>query len=199
MPKHLKTAFDWTIGFALNNLAGAAIAAVGAGGVASGLSDALNAPTWAVASIGMSSAALIIAVLTRFKVRSVLPDQPTRADVKQWSSVKRLRLSEAACLWVGIEPHEQITDQRVRWALHRLREAIEDDELVRRRSPSELDVAEMIRSAGYTEGVSDNVQVDVVELARYADSTGQPRPAFLRDVDVPVDDSDRQHLSSSSQ
>lgn len=199
MLKHLKTAFDWTIGFALNNLAGAAIVAVGGGGAASGLSDALNAPTWAIASIGMSAVALIIAALTWFKVRSVLPDQPTRADVKQWSSVKRLRLSDAACLWVGIEPHEQIVDQRVRVALHRLREAIEDDELIRRRSPSELDFAEMIRSAGYTEGVSDNAQVDVVELARYADSTGQPRPAFLRDVDVPADDGDRQHLSSSSQ
>ena len=196
MPKYLKTACDWAISLILSHL----VAFAGVGGLtASSLSVVFNAPTWAVVSIGMSSAALIIAIFTLLRVRSVLPNQPMRADIERWSSVGRLQLSEAACLWEEIEPHKPIIDQRVRVRLHLLKEAIENDKLVRRRSLIERALDEQLRSDDGTVSVSDHDKVDVVELARYADSTGRPRPAFLRDVDVPVDDGDRQHLSSSSQ
>lgn len=194
MSKHLKTARDWAIGLILSHL----VAFAGFGGlIASSLSVVFNAPTWAMVSIGISSAALIIAIFTLFRVRSLLPNQPMRADIERWSSVGRLRLFEAACLWEEIEPHKPIIDQRVRVRLHWLKEAIEDDKLVRRRSLIERALDEQLRSDDGTVSVSDDDKVGVVELARYADRTGQPRPPFLRDVDV--DDSDRQHLSSSSQ
>lgn len=201
MSDHLRTAGNWARNYVVSHLITSVILAVGVGGsVTSGLTAALDAPAWAIAAITVSAVALIVAVFTLTKLRHVLPDQPVRADAKQWGAVRRLKLSEAACLWVGIEPHDPIVNQRVRARLHRLREAVEDGELVRRRSQLAQALDDAIQADGSGVTVSDRDEVETIELARYADSTGQPRPEFLRNVEVVVhNDGEHQQRSSASQ
>lgn len=201
MSEHLRTARNWVLNRVVDHLITSVVVVVGVGGlVTSGLTAALDAPAWAIAAITMSGVALIVAVFTLTKLRHVLPDQPARADAKQWGAVRRLKLSDAACLWVDIEPHDPIADQRARLMLHKLKEAVEDGELVRCRSQLAQDLDDAIRADGGDVTISDRDRVETIELARYADSTGQPRPEFLRNVEVAVrNDGERQQRSSASQ
>ena len=201
MSEHLRTARNWVLNRVVDHLITSVVVVVGVGGlVTSGLTAALDAPAWAIAAITMSGVALIVTVFTLARLRHVLPDQPVRADAKQWGAVRRLKLSDAACLWVGFEPHDPIVDQRVHLMLHKLKEAAEDGDLVRRRSPLDQALDDAVRADGGRVTVSDRDEVETIELARYADSTGQPRPEFLRNVEVVVrNDGEHQQHSSAGQ
>lgn len=201
MVKHLRAVGNWAVDYIVGHLITSAIVMAGVGSfAASGLSAIFDAPRWTTAAITVSIAAFIVAVLTLIRVRHVLPDQPVRADAKQWGAVRRLKLSDAACLWVGVEPHDPISNQRARVRLHMLKEAVVDGELARLRSQlaQTLDAAVQADGGGVT--VDDRDEVEMAELARYADSTGQPRPKFLRNVEAAVrDGSEHQQRSSASQ
>lgn len=201
MSEHLRTARNWAAAYVVDRLITSVVVAVGVGGsVTSGLTAALDAPAWAIAAITVSAVALIVAVFTLAKLRHVLPDQPVRADAKQWGAVRRLKLSDAACLWVDLEPHDPIAVQGAHLILHKLKEAVEDGELVRRRSPLDQALDDAIRADGGRVTVSDRDEVETIELARYVDSIGQPRPEFLRNVEVVVrNGGERQQRSSASQ
>ena len=61
-------------------------------------------------------------------------------DPKAWERVKLLQLSEAACLWVDIEPHYPIVDRRAQAAYFQLPKCYGDrrDSLLSRLGPGGL-------------------------------------------------------------
>ena len=107
---------------------------------------------------------------------------PEKADMIAWVDVEVLELWQAACLWVGLEPHNPLQTQEARAMLAQLLGATRLHKL---KCPIDLNLG----ASGDLDPawVSDTQRTTQMDLAHYARTTGQSIPAFLKDIELPND------------
>ncbi len=101
-----------------------------------------------------------------------------------WLKVRLLTLEESACLWVGLEPHSPITDQRAKAALSQLKGAVKTGQLQCNWHNS-LAALHVLLGHGDTSWPTEKQAISNVSLAVYAHETNQVVPKFLENVNVP--------------
>ena len=108
-----------------------------------------------------------------------------KADADTWGKYPVFKLHEAACLWVGIEPHYPIVNHEAKEALYELRHAIglglmgfvPTLERIFNR------YAEGLMQSPSTWRPSDTETVKAIHLRKYADRTGKV-PEFLKNIEI---------------
>ena len=103
---------------------------------------------------------------------------PSKANISDWTNVELLSLNDAACLWVGLEPHSPIATPNGRAVFSQLKGAIKAGSL-QCNWPSALEFL-----SGQKWPQADQV-ISMVELAKYAVNQKLPIPEFLRNVKFP--------------
>ena len=111
---------------------------------------------------------------------------PAKANIDDWENVELFSLKDAACLWVDLEPHWPLRDQKAKAVFAQLRGAIKMDRLHCEKPPFQ-DLPALFGGTDVP-WASENKPVFRVELARYAHSTGNPVPDFLKVVELPAED-----------
>ena len=101
-----------------------------------------------------------------------------------WSKVALLKLEEAACLWVGLEPHSPITDQNAKAALSQLKGAVKTGQLQSNWNNSLLALQAWL-GGGDVSWPTEKQAISIVSLAAYAHGTNQVVPKFLGNVNLP--------------
>ena len=113
--------------------------------------------------------------------RAVSP--ATHFNVADWESVRVFQLGDAACLWVGVEPHSPISDPRASAMFKRL-----SGEIVEGRLQCSRGWAGLSNLMGGDPWWPKHQQhVSAIALRRYADAVGEA-PTFLESVVVPVEE-----------
>ena len=119
------------------------------------------------------------------EVETQKPTVPEKADLVAWGKYKTFKLYEAACLWVGTEPHYPIVDQAAENALSRLRHAIVLRELsfVPNWVFINETLPELFIKSRSTWRPTHDQQVTAIHLRTYADRIGDV-PEFLQHVKI---------------
>ena len=105
----------------------------------------------------------------------------SEVEVSHWEGTGTFRLGDAACLWVGIEPHNPITEIRAKAKFATLSGAVVNNSI----RSSFSDNAFLRFIAGNKEKWPDyNQEVHAVFLRQYADKIGDV-PLFLKSVQAP--------------
>lgn len=134
--------------------------------------------------------------VTEKSTSSNSPKEPQPANAALYQNHKTLSLYEAACLWVEIEPHYPIVDQRAGAKLSCLKGAVRNGELVcawRSSWTHIVDTVQGIRDKTPT----DSQEVAMVALRRYAEKIGSI-PLFLRHVSLPLESSKKEGAEKQS-
>ncbi len=111
------------------------------------------------------------------------PTQLTPAVIAQLDKTPVYKLGDAACLWVGLEPHNPIKDPRALARFHQLSGAARAGHLP---GPDGLTAVAYALNARAWWPTHDH-PVSAVALRRYAEHLGDV-PAFLASVEVPESD-----------
>ncbi len=112
---------------------------------------------------------------------------PQKVNVSLYQNHRNLLLYEAACLWVEIEPHHPIRDQRARAKLSQLKGDIRNHQLKCVWGTPLTQLADFI-NGNQTRTPSDNQQVSMVNLRRYAEVIDDI-PLFLLNIKLPPEPS----------
>ena len=110
--------------------------------------------------------------------------EPEQAEVSLYQNHKTLSLYEAACLWVEIEPHYPIVNQRAGAQLSLLKGAVRNGELVCAWRSTWTHISDSVNKIK-DKTPTDVQEVSMVNLRRYAEKQGTI-PLFLRGVGLPV-------------
>ena len=106
--------------------------------------------------------------------------RPDPVDVLAYEGTTVFQLGDAACLWVGIEPHNPIIDPQALAAFKRLSGAVMYGHL-----PGSRGLTYMVSAvSGHPMWPSYEDPVSAVDLRRYADRGGNV-PPFLASVQIP--------------
>ena len=113
---------------------------------------------------------------------------PSAADCSLYLKHNNYLLYEAACLWVGLEPHHPIATPSARAKMSQLKSAIRDNQL---RCYWENVLTRIVESANGTNQRSpnDNQKVSAVALRRYAEYIDDV-PEFLKHIQLPPEPPD---------
>ena len=108
-----------------------------------------------------------------------------RADADEWGKYPVFKLHEAACLWVGIEPHYPIVDCEAKDAFYKLRHAIGLGQMgfVQTLEYIFNRFAEGLMQSPSTWRPTDTEKVTAIQLRKYADMIGEV-PEFLKNVKI---------------
>ena len=124
---------------------------------------------------------------TQFIPSNVI-EEPEKVDVSDFQNHSNLMLYEAACLWVGLEPHFPIRNQEARTMLSQLKSAIRSHQLS---CPWRRGLLPLLQAlSGTMEGTPGDEQiVSMIALRRYAEKIGKV-PMFLLHISLPPEPSD---------
>ena len=106
---------------------------------------------------------------------------PEQAVLEDWRDVASFQLKEAACLWVGLEPHWPLETQKTRAALVQLTSAVKMETLVCPPYGFQSFVNLVYGRARWPSSIES---VTAIDLARYAQSLDKI-PEFLKHVEIP--------------
>ena len=110
-------------------------------------------------------------------------EEPKHVDVSEYQSHDNLVLYEAACLWVNLEPHHPIRNQKARIKLSQLKSAIRGRKLESQWGSGFTQFIDAIN--GTRERIpGDKQQVSMTSLRRYAE-TIHDVPLFLFHIQLP--------------
>lgn len=109
------------------------------------------------------------------------PPGPT--DVSTYADTTVYRLGDAACLWVGVQPHAPISNSRAKAAFTRLSGAVQSGQLPGRGGWASA----VFAFNGRTWWPDHDHPVSTVDLRRYAEQLDDV-PAFLASVQIPKSD-----------
>lgn len=123
-------------------------------------------------------------------------EEPQKVDVSDYQNHGNLLLYEAACLWVEIEPHHPIRDQKARAKLSKLKSAIRSRNLKCVWGNTFTQIADLI-NGNQTRTPSDNQQVSMLNLRRYAEMINDV-PSFLWRIQLPPEPSNQSEESVRS-
>ena len=108
------------------------------------------------------------------------------ADIAHLNGTSTFKLGDAACLWVGLRPHDPIADPRAVATFTRLSGAVMEGRL-----PGSRGLAYMLSAvSGHPMWPSYEHPVSALDLRRYADRDGNV-PPFLQSVSLPDDSAAR--------
>ena len=110
-------------------------------------------------------------------------EEPQKVDVSDYQNHQNFLLYEAACLWVGIEPHHPIRDQKARAKLSQLKSDIRNGRLNCVWGNALTRISDAL-NGNQTRTPSDNQRVSIIALKRYAEAIGNT-PSFLWNVSLP--------------
>ena len=113
--------------------------------------------------------------------------EPDKVDVSYYQNHENLSLYEAACLWVGIEPHHPIRDQKARAKLSHLKGAIRSHKLNCEWGNTFTRFVDNVNGS-QARTPSDNQQVSMVNLRQYAEMIDDI-PLFLWNIKLPPESS----------
>ena len=110
------------------------------------------------------------------------PDSdPEPFDVQNWEGISPLKLGDAACLWIGVQPHEPIENDKALAMFKRLSGAMMTREI--HYNPGGI-LSFMNALDGKRPWPEHSQWVHTISLRRYADQVGDV-PPFLQSVVVP--------------
>ena len=105
---------------------------------------------------------------------------PGSADVSDYADTTIYLLGDAACLWVGVQPHAPITDRRAKAAFTQLSGAVQAGQL-----PGRGGMASGVSALyGRNWWADRDHPVSAVDLRRYAEQLDRV-PAFPASVQIP--------------
>ena len=122
-------------------------------------------------------------------------EEPQKVDISYYQNNQNFLLYEAACLWVEIDPHHPIRDQKARAKLSQLKSAIRGNELNCVWGNVFTQLSDVI-NGNQTRTPSDNQRVSIIALKRYAEAIGDI-PSFLWNVLLPTEPSNEVNDSKS--
>ena len=107
-----------------------------------------------------------------------IPKPPGKADPKHWKGVEIFKLKDAACLWVGVEPHWPLYTRQAMGMYAELEGAFQSGKL-----PRQLNFGEQLSLAFSAERpnlwVKPDQPVHRDSLIKYVRSKGKSLPRFL--------------------
>ena len=104
-------------------------------------------------------------------------------NVKYWEGISEFQLGQAACLWVGIQPHNPIESEEASAMFTRLGSAVMSGQL-----KCSAGLVGILNTLSGRHGWPEHAQtVSAINLKRYADNIGKV-PPFLQAVEVPPED-----------
>ena len=117
----------------------------------------------------------------------------TGLNLSDWDGVRVFQLGDAACLWVGVEPHSPVSHPK---ALAKFKQL--SGEVVARRLQCNAVWAGLSNLFGGEPWWPKHAQpVSAISLRRYADGIGEV-PPFLRSVVVPVEKESAENAGDGS-
>ena len=119
---------------------------------------------------------------------------PDPANISAYANTTVYRLEDAACLWVGLEPHKPITDPAALAMRRQLGGAMAVGQLAGRYGLTPT----LMSISGRSWWPEHDHAVSAVALRQYADALGDV-PAFLESVQVPAPDAPDPRCGGSSE
>ena len=106
-------------------------------------------------------------------------------NVKHWEGTKTFKLGDAACLWVGVRPHDPIEDDRAAGKIAQLSGAMMCGEIPYNPAGGLRAITNLMEGKRRP-WPEYSLPISAVALRKYADAVNDV-PPFLQSIEVPPD------------